>query len=141
MKLCSKCNKLQDVICFGKRASSKDGLKSQCKSCDQLYSQNMNREKRNKRQSISRKQRIKELQLKMLIFLSDKKCAHCPENDPIVMEFDHLDASLKEISISEAIVRCFSWERIQAEIDKCQILCANCHRRKTAKDFGFYKTK
>lgn len=140
MKICSKCNASLGDYCFSKRSSSKVGLKSQCKVCDRDYSQNINKEKRNKRQAIAKKKRTKELQLKIMAFLVDKKCAHCPETDPVVMEFDHLDRSLKKISISEAVVRCFSWDRIKTEIDKCQILCANCHRRKTAKDFGFYKS-
>lgn len=140
MKTCTKCGFSQEESCFSKRADVPDGLKSQCKKCDRLYSQSMDKEKRNHRHAVAKKDRLNKLRLKMLDFLSDKKCALCPEVDPVVMEFDHLDPSLKEYSVSETIERCFSWNRVKKEIDKCQILCANCHRRKTAKDFGYYKS-
>jgi len=35
----------------------------------------------------------------------------------------------------------FSWKGIETEIDKCEIRCANCHARKTAREIGNYKTK
>jgi hypothetical protein len=34
----------------------------------------------------------------------------------------------------------YGWNRILAEIAKCQVRCANCHRRKTARDFKWFKT-
>lgn len=41
------------------------------------------------------------------------------------MDFHHLDPLGKDFTISEAMT---SWERIQPELDKCDLLCANCHR-------------
>ena len=39
------------------------------------------------------------------------------------------------------VKRAVSLDTLKKEIDKCEIRCANCHRRKTAKQFNFYKTK
>jgi 5-methylcytosine-specific restriction endonuclease McrA len=75
-------------------------------------------------------------------YLQDKCCLTCGEDDPIVLEFDHRNRRQKDATISMAIKhRKFSIERLQHELDKCDILCANCHRRKTSKQLGFKKLK
>lgn len=45
------------------------------------------------------------------------------------MDFDHLDD--KEFEISKAISRNINLQRILAEIEKCDLICANCHRART----------
>ena len=43
------------------------------------------------------------------------------------LEFHHADSSKKEFGISQAgLTR--SWERVKGEIEKCILVCANCHR-------------
>jgi predicted HNH restriction endonuclease len=44
------------------------------------------------------------------------------------LEFHHKDPSLKEFGPSGRILKRLSWEKITKEIDKCILLCANCHR-------------
>jgi hypothetical protein len=83
--------------------------------------------------------RIRQL---LLEFLSSKKCLDCGENDPIVLDFDHKNPNDKFKSISKMLSGHYSWKSIQKEIDKCDIRCANCHRRKTYVQFNsFGKTK
>ncbi|MEI6478005.1 MAG: hypothetical protein WCO52_03390 [bacterium] len=57
-------------------------------------------------------------------------CEACGENDPCCLDFHHRDPGTKEATIA-GIARQKSWkmERIMAEIAKCAILCANCHRK------------
>jgi 5-methylcytosine-specific restriction endonuclease McrA len=75
-------------------------------------------------------------------YLQDKSCMECGEADPIVLEFDHRNPKEKDCSIADAMhIRMFSLVRLQKEIYKCDILCANCHRRKTAKQLGYFKDK
>ncbi len=63
---------------------------------------------------------------------SNTPCNDCNIKYPyFVMHFDHLDSSIKEIVISQAIERGWSKARIQKEIDKCEIVCANCHAIRT----------
>lgn len=52
------------------------------------------------------------------------------------LQFDHIDGSTKLFNISEAIRDGWSWERIQPELDKCQLLCSPCHLAKTAEERG-----
>ncbi len=57
-------------------------------------------------------------------------CSDCLENHPSVLEFHHLDEASKEFSISDAVKKGWGRERILKEIDKCIVLCANCHRKR-----------
>jgi hypothetical protein len=61
-------------------------------------------------------------------------CVDCGEADPLVLEFDHLEKKL--FNIAEALPE-RSWSSILAEMAKCEVVCANCHRRRTAVRGGF----
>lgn len=54
-------------------------------------------------------------------------CKKCGENHPGCLQFHHADPSKKEISISQAVTINWSTKRILKEIEKCVVLCANCH--------------
>lgn len=56
-------------------------------------------------------------------------CVDCGEEDPIVLEFDHRPGFEKSFNIGEA--RNFNLTKVMAEMSKCDVRCANCHRRKT----------
>lgn len=62
-------------------------------------------------------------------FKSKRKCLRCDENHIGCLEFHHRDPSTKEIDISFAVRAGWSIEKISQEIEKCDILCANCHRK------------
>lgn len=78
----------------------------------------------------------------LLEFLSSKACIECGENDPRTLDFDHKNRDNKFKSISQMLSGHYSWESVKKEIDKCEIRCANCHRRRTYIQFNcFGKTK
>ncbi len=78
----------------------------------------------------------------VLEFLSSKKCVDCGEDDPIVLDFDHTGLKEKFKDVSKMLSGHYSWLSVLKEIEKCEIRCANCHRRKTYKQFKFFgKTK
>lgn len=62
-----------------------------------------------------------------------KCCKECGETNVTVFEFHHKNAKTKEILISKA-VRDWGLIRIKEELNKCQILCANCHRKLHCQD-------
>ena len=79
---------------------------------------------------------------KLLEFLSTKQCISCGEDDPVVLEFDHVATKAKFKGISRMLSGHYSWQSVLNEIQKCEIRCANCHRRKTYAQFKFWgKTK
>jgi hypothetical protein len=70
----------------------------------------------------------------LIKFFQSHPCVECGEADPLVLEFDHL--ADKIFNIAEGI-RDRSWQSILDEIDKCDVVCANCLRRRTARRAGF----
>jgi hypothetical protein len=65
----------------------------------------------------------------------------CPynETDPQVLEFHHVGE--KDSEITRLISGGWSIKRIQAELDKTIVLCANCHRKVTMKERGWFRAK
>jgi len=57
-------------------------------------------------------------------------CVDCGESDPIVLEFDHVRGE-KVKNIADMVNQSYGIETIKNEIRKCEVRCANCHRRKT----------
>ena len=60
---------------------------------------------------------------------SQLQCNRCGESHPACLQFHHADPTVKETSIAEAVRRGFSIRRLEAELDKCEVLCANCHAK------------
>jgi hypothetical protein len=61
--------------------------------------------------------------------LERASCMDCGEDDPRVLEFDHVEGKLADVSY--LVQAGASPEVLQAEIDRCEVVCANCHRRRT----------
>jgi hypothetical protein len=84
---------------------------------------------RNKRQHAEKRRRLNALKR--------VPCADCRIRYPsFVMEFDHRDGDEKLGNISGAVLY-WSWARIMAEVAKCDVVCANCHRIRTARRAGW----
>lgn len=66
----------------------------------------------------------------ILRYLKEHPCVDCGEDDPVVLEFDHVKGE-KEASVTFLGNQCRPIKTIKAEIAKCEVRCANCHRRKT----------
>ncbi len=138
MKKCKKCNKEKRLFEFNKNSSKKDGLQSYCKLCQNSYHKSYY--ERNKSRWILSNSKIEERNRKFIYeYLSQHPCEECGENDPIVLEFHH--KANKSIEVSVVIKNKISIEKIKLEIEKCSVLCANCHKRITAKEFNWYKFK
>jgi len=70
----------------------------------------------------------------LIEYFASHPCVDCGESDPVVLEFDHLEE--KSFNIAKGL-RDRSWEALVTEIAKCDVVCANCHRRRTAVRGGF----
>lgn len=55
-------------------------------------------------------------------------CSRCGyDRCPDALEFHHLDPAEKDFGVGTS-GHCRSWERVKAELDKCIMVCSNCHR-------------
>lgn len=68
--------------------------------------------------------------------LSTSKCMDCGESNPVVLEFDHRNPKEKLFNIGEGYLK--NKEVLLLEIEKCDIVCANCHRIRTAKTYNYF---
>lgn len=57
------------------------------------------------------------------------KCEKCNEDHPACLDFHHIDPKNKETELANAVKKGWSIWKIQEEIKKCKIFCANCHRK------------
>tara|TARA_R110002110_G_C12901824_1_gene665024 strand:- start:21 stop:326 length:306 start_codon:yes stop_codon:yes gene_type:complete len=56
-------------------------------------------------------------------------CIRCGYNEhPHALELHHTDPTIKEITVARLSSLHYSIERIKTEVDKCEVVCANCHR-------------
>jgi len=67
-------------------------------------------------------------------YLSVHPCVDCKEPDPVVLEFDHVRGQKVDTISNLAFRYTSSLKRIKLEIKKCEVRCANCHRRRHAKE-------
>jgi len=115
--------------------------KGRCRACNSEYQAKWyaaNKEKQKQRvQENNDRYRLERRQF-LYNYLSSHPCVGCGEDDPIVLEFDHIDPKEKYMAISAMVRDNHSIKSIEAEIAKCQVLCANCHRRRTAEQFDWY---
>jgi len=114
---------------------SKD-INKRREACRRHY-QNHSEEVRDK-VNVRRRERRKEINQFFWDYFLAHPCVECGEPDPIVLEFHHIDGEEKCFNISAARRSCMNLEKIKKEMEKCEVLCRNCHVRHTAKEFGWY---
>ena len=74
--------------------------------------------------------RIQEIKLWLDNYKKTLSCSKCPENHPACLDFHHRNPKEKEASISQiATKKGWGMKKIIKEISKCDVLCANCHRK------------
>ena len=109
-KICSKCKRELPVSQYYSRGNGR--LRSECKECHSKYV---------KRKYQERKGAIGEVKASI-------GCAKCGDTRSYVLDFHHKDPSIKDANIARMTSNKNRLEDIQKEIDKCVVLCSNCHR-------------
>jgi len=145
-KVCSRCKKNKSFDDFHRRKSQNagKGLYTWCKECHAEYQKQAREPKKkesNKRIFELKKIRRLEIEKAIVKHLKITPCKECGETNILVLEFDHREPKEKKFCISHALQQVPSLLRLQIEISKCDILCSNCHKIKTALDNNNFKLK
>lgn len=140
-KKCSGCQETKPVTEFGERRDRPDGKQSHCKECGRRY--HLAYYARNKaayyaKSKVSREAIRERNRARILTLLKEESCKDCGTKNIVVLEFDHVRGK-KEGNVSTMLSQGVAWERIEAEIKKCDVRCANCHRIRTAKVLGSFR--
>lgn len=148
-KYCPKCKTEKLVSHFSPNLKRKDGLQSMCDPCRGSYMKEWYEKNKETLKSRPRSRSVKGRtkgsipvrttnRLKIVAYLSEHPCIDCGNDDIEVLEFDHRDAMTKEFQIGDSIRHGIAWKRIELEISKCDVRCANCHRKKTRRQLGWW---
>lgn len=128
MKICSKCKTEKSLESFTITNSKTGAHHRWCKACVKEYDHNRHKSqtKKIKQQKKARKQEILEWYLKLK---STLKCSWCIESHPACLTFHHTNPAEKETEVAQGVAWGWSKEHILNEIEKCIVLCFNCHSK------------
>jgi len=141
-RFCNLCQTKKTIYTFAWKSKINKIRQSYCKDCQKIRSKAHyynNKEKYIEKAKVRNHRILSLIQNYVWDYLSGHPCVDCGENDIVVLEFDHERDKL--YNLSEIIKRRSSLGLVKSEIEKCVVRCANCHRRKTAKTFGWKKIK
>lgn len=127
MKFCRKCNQTKEIYHFKVKYIKTGKLQSYCIDCQRQYRKQHYEQNKEKYKKLieKRKREIRDLYTD---YKRNLRCSHCGEDESCCLEFHHRDNN-KESNVSSMPFEGNSWESIKKEIDKCIVLCANCHRK------------
>jgi len=116
-KICPICKTEKHLSEFYSRVG-RDDVAGYCKKCSNVYHSN----------------RVKNVKLKMLDYKGNK-CEDCnlslEESHYCVFDFHHINPNDKDPNFDK--IKFQKWDKIKTELDKCVLLCSNCHRLRHAK--------
>lgn len=128
-KYCHGCNQEKLKNEFNKNSKKKDGLQTRCRECNKVYLQGHYQDNK-KYYHDKKKNFINDLHGKIAEIKEKNPCTDCGEFYPYyVMDFDHIGDD-KEMNIANSI-NYGNWAKIEEEIAKCELVCSNCHRKRT----------
>jgi hypothetical protein len=143
MKTCSRCDVEKLVEDFQWKNRARGIRRSWCRSCAQAYS---HQHYLDKAETYKARRRLRgdngraRVRARITEYLNQHPCVDCGETSRAVLEFDHRDPTHKRMAVSR-LVEVAGWRSILQEVEKCDVRCANCHRKRTAAQFGWAKLK
>jgi len=129
MKLCRSCGIEKTLAEFNKKG---ERLQGKCKVCQAKWYKDYydNADVEKERLRVKRVKDRKEFH-DLLVELKSVPCMDCGRSYPsYVMDFDHRDPKVKLFTIGTAR-GLYTIKKILSEIDKCDVVCSNCHRERT----------
>lgn len=135
MKQCSSCHQIFSLSHFHKNRRSKSGYRSECRDCKRI------KQRKWWKPSSRAASAVKHAAIKRAFLASilvDGYCVDCSECNILVLDFDHVDPSTKLHSVADLLAN-GGLPALKREVAKCVLRCANCHRIRTAHQFGSWR--
>lgn len=130
---CPRCDTNLPLSAFNRMG---DGHQGWCRECFRVYFRE--RGTLHREQCAASKRQRAELGAAFIDdHLRSHSCVDCDLNDPDVLEFDH--RTEKTANLSVLVGRGTSVDGLRAEVERCDVVCVNCHRRRTAHVQGSWR--
>jgi hypothetical protein len=127
-KRCTRCKTSKPRDAFHTNNNAPDGLQTRCRECRQ--------QQEDQRRT---KTRARYIALKLTLACVDCDWKPTTAEETVLLEFDHIDPSLKTGNVGFLAGTAHPWQRIQQEIDKCVPRCVRCHRLRTTREGHWVK--
>jgi hypothetical protein len=140
VQVCTVCGQSKDAEAFAFRSQISGRRHRTCKACVADYGRKhyaANRASYVSRNNLTARAQALELKTRVRHYLLEHPCVDCGVADPLLLDFDHVDPATKRKTIHKLVRQAYSWQAVEAEIEKCRVRCANCHRRRTAAQFAW----
>ena len=142
LKVCTTCRRKRDLQEFAVKRKIPELRSTKCRKCQRKYAQEHYRKNKEayKKRAIGHNAKQTQVLRKFLWeYLLEHECVDCGESDPVVLEFDHVRGK-KKYNVAELTNgKAYAISTVKAEIAKCEVRCANCHVRRTAKGQGSWR--
>lgn len=125
-KVCPGCGKKPPEISFSRNRCKPDGLQTRCKECHKTYDKKYYKENTQYHKNYVRAG-INRLRAIVRKYKEDKGCKYCQEKDGCCLDFHHTEDD-KLFTIAR-IVSSGCTQLVLKEIEKCDVVCSNCHRK------------
>ncbi len=141
MLRCVTCGLWKPEADFAFQNEAAGRRQGQCRRCQAEYRRGhylRNREIYLQRENTRMRGYREENRVRLFEYLSVHPCVDCGETEPTLLDFDHRDPATKRSGVAK-LAGSKPWHQVLAEIEKCDVRCANCHRRRTARQFAWGK--
>jgi hypothetical protein len=125
-KQCSTCQADKPLSGFRKDKSTKSGYQSRCKTCARSA---INKAYKKDKDKILKRNHERYLEARQFVMEHKQACGctYCDERETVCLDFHHIFPEEKSFGLSRVTTQ--SLETIAAEIDKCVLVCKNCHAK------------
>ena len=123
-KICNKCKDEKELSEFNKRGKY---YQPWCRKC-----MNENAKEhylKNKQSYLDKNERLRKIIIDYVRNLKKQSSCKCGENHPATLQFHHRNPEDKSFELASIYSNGYGLETIKKEIEKCDILCANCHAK------------
>jgi len=140
-KVCTGCGLERPITEFPVKHKERGTRGTRCRACRSAYGKEHYQRNRDAYLARTKARRHRERDSYwawLMTYLQSHPCIDCGETDPVVLTFDHRDDTVKVDTIGRLLSRS-GWRTFLAEVAKCDVRCANCHRLRTAQQFSWSK--